>query len=129
VAAAKLDRHYVGIDISKTYVAHSRKRVATAKEQATETYCGNGFAWPNLHVETLGQLYRETATAYDRLVPNTVAMTCFVKLLNVRLGASYDPDEVGHLLTWLGQRNKLPKLRNDRPYRRRKRMKARADDA
>ena len=123
VAAAKLDRQYVGIDISQTYVTHSRKRVATAREQAAETYRGNGFAWPNLHVETLGQLYRETATAYDRLVPNTVAMECFVRLLNVRLGTSYEVDEVGHLLTWLGQRNKLPKLRNDRPYRQRKRTK------
>ncbi len=120
VAAAKLDRHYVGIDVSKKYIAHCRKRLATAKTEATKTYRCNGFAWPNLHVETLAQLYRVTGTSYDRLVPNRVAMECLVRLLNVRLGASYEVQEVAQLLTWLGQQNKLPKLRNDRPYRPRK---------
>jgi len=121
VAAAKLGRRYLGIDISKKYIAQCRKRRATADADATETYRGNGFTWPNLHVETLGQLYRETGTSYHRLVPNRVAMECFVRLLNVRLGTPYDVEEVGGLLTWLGDRSKLPKLRNDRPYRERKR--------
>jgi hypothetical protein len=117
VAAAKLDRHYFGIDMSKQYTEHTCKRLATAKTDATETYRGNGFTWPNLHVDTLAQLYRETATSCDRLVPNGVAMACFVRLLNARLDSDYEVQDVAHLLEWMGKRNKLPKLRNDRPYR------------
>lgn len=120
-SAAKLDRHYLGIDISQQYVSHCRKRLETAKPEATETYRGNGFTWPNLHVDALWQLYRETGTAHHNLVPNRVAMECFVRLLNTRLDSDYEVDEVCGLLTWLGERNKLPKLRNDRPYRIRKR--------
>lgn len=122
VAATKLDRHYLGIDISKHYVLHCRKRLAAAKPEASGTYRCNGLAWPNLHVDTLAQLYRETGTSYHRLLPNRVAMECFVNLLNVRLDSAYSVEEVGELLTWLGERNRLPKLRNDRPYHNRKRM-------
>jgi DNA modification methylase len=121
-AAAKLDRHYLGIDISEKYISHCRKRLRSAKRDASRAYRGNGLTWPTLHIETLAQLYRETGTAFTRLVPNHVAMDCFVRLLNARLSTEYTPDEVGHLLTWLGERNRLPKLRNDRPYRRSKRQ-------
>lgn len=127
VAAAKLDRHYVGIDISKKYVEHSRERLATAKAEALQTYRGNGFAWPNLHIDTLLQLYRETETACDRLLPNTVAMECFVRLLNVRLNTSYTVKEVADWLRWLDSHSKLPKLRNDRPFHRRKRKSSPVD--
>jgi hypothetical protein len=114
VTAAKLDRKYVGIDISESYVKHTRMRLAeaTSADQPVTQYPG----WSRLAVDTLASMYRETNTALQNLIHNGVAMDCFVRLLNVRLDAEYTVAEVTEQLGDLERRNELPRLRNDRPW-------------
>ena len=112
VTAAKLGRRYIGIDISKQYVAQGKKRL---KQLVQEPAFGNG-EWTSLAVDTLCSLYRETNTARTRLVPNKVAMACFTRLLNERLAGDFSAEAVGRQLEALDAQSKLPRLRNDRPY-------------
>jgi len=115
VAAAKLGRRYVGIDLSEQYVKHGRKRLREVKRAGDAVArCGG---WTPLEVDTLASMYRETNTALPNLAGNGVAMDCFTRLLNIRLGASYTPDDVIAQLRNLERTNELPRLRNDRLLR------------
>ncbi|MBN1489803.1 MAG: site-specific DNA-methyltransferase [Phycisphaerae bacterium] len=117
VSAAKLGRHYLGTDLSDNYVAYARKRLGDVQAALKgDTRFGG---WSALAVDTLCSLYRETGTARTNLTPNAVAMDCFTRLLNVRLGTSYTADEVAAQLEALDRAVVLPRLRNDRPYKRR----------
>lgn len=122
-SAAKLDRRYLGLDISETYVKQGRDRLERAHASRTETFSAKGHTWPVLHADTLAYAYRETGTSLERLLPNRVALECFVRLLNCRLGTDYDVEEVADMLRGLESANKLPRLRNDRPFRKRRSQK------
>ena len=112
VSAAKLGRQYVGLEISQGYVEHTRKRLAEAKQ--AQRPAAQYLGWSRLQVDTLASMYRETNTALSNLAGNGVAMDCFTRLLNVRLGAKYTVDEVIDQLNNLEKRKELPRLRNDR---------------
>ncbi len=111
VVAKKLDRRYVGIDMSADYVKRVRGRLAAAKPEINRPDI-NPAAPPELHREILFQIYRETNVARDNLLPNRVAMEVIARSLSRRTGTEYS---VEHVATAL-QSGLLPKLANDRPF-------------
>ncbi len=85
-----------------------RERVradAARLEAAVDEDC---FYWPNLHIETLVELYHENGMSYDRLTVDQEALERFVRWLNGRIGTDYDAKQVCHLMLWLGSQGKLP---------------------
>jgi DNA modification methylase len=122
VAAKRLGRRYVGIDISAEYVKRTKQRLAAARDESQLEF-GNGH-WPALHVDVLMQLYRETKVTLENLLPNEVAMRVIATALNARVEAAYDPGDIQEKLAALGQRNRLPKLPNDTRFSRRNHVKS-----
>ena len=112
VTAAKLGRRYIGIDLSKQYVEQGRKRLKAFADEPARVN-GDWSAW---ETDSLCSMFRETGAALDRLLPNEVALECFTRLLNVRLGRSFTPEQVRETLQKLDRESVLPRLRNDRPY-------------
>ena len=118
VAAKRLGRAYVGIDLSKDYVTHTRKRVAgTVDEGAAQPQDG---VWPPLHVDFLLQLYRETGVTVGNLVPNEVAMKVIAASLSQRAGVVYEVEAVREKLARLAVEPGFPKLPNDTQFAARK---------
>ncbi len=115
VTAAKLGRRYVGIDISTKYVKQALSRL-----EGVPASSGRNGDWSDLDMDTLASLYRETQTARPRLVANTVAMTCFTRLLSERLGRRVKNEDAAAMLAELERQSRLPRLRNDRPFSPRK---------
>jgi len=111
VAAKRLGRRYVGIDISAEYVRRTRQRLRNVKDESGAR-AANGV-WPALHVDLLTQLYRETKVTLENLLPNEVALGVITTSLNARTGASYDVREVRGQFEQLAYENRLPKLPND----------------
>ena len=118
VAAAKLGRKYVGIDISKDYAQHTRKRLKNALVESAAVPGLSG--WPVLHVDMLTQLYRETKVTLANLLPNEVALRVIAASLSTRAGVDYSVDDVRQQLDQLGATQSLPKLPNDVPFVRRR---------
>ena len=114
VAAKKLGRRYLGIDVSSEYIAQTRQRLRAVTNR---TVNNSKAKWTALGVETLCSLYRETNTARANLTQNRVAMECFTRLLNERLASEYTAEEVIERLQKLDAGSNLPRLRNDRPYK------------
>ena len=112
VAAAKLGRQYIATDVSENYVAHGRKRLAEIKTALGPD--ADHAGWSRLQVDTLASLFRETGTARGNLTAIPVALGCFTRLLNERLGSDFAPDDVAQQLELLDRNNELPRLRNDR---------------
>jgi len=114
VAAKRLGRHYVGIDISPEYVQKTRERLeSVADESRARPVLG---VWPQLHVDLLLQLYRETGVSLANLLPNQAAMEVIAASLSARAGHTYQVPQVKAELERLADANALPKLRNDTPY-------------
>lgn len=117
VAAKRLGRKYVGIDLSQEYVEHIRKRLkTTAKADASEP-CGG---LPRLDAEFLMQLYRETKVTLANLLPNEVALRVIAHSLTQRSGHAYKTEDVRIALESLAAQNALPKLPNDTRFTPRK---------
>ncbi len=114
VAAKRLGRRYLGIDISEQYVSHVTNRLAGVEDESQLP--ANPAAWPALHAEMLAQLYRETNVTLDNLLPNQVALTVMASALVARLGARYAPDDVALQLRALRESGQLPKLPNDTSF-------------
>lgn len=115
VAAAQLGRRYLGIELSPTYAEQARRRLAEVPKIHEPAPGLDG--WTRLQAEELASLYRETSTVRANLVANEVALDCFTRLLNHRLGTRFAPQQVAEALQRLERRGTLPRLRNDRPYR------------
>jgi DNA modification methylase len=114
VAAKRLGRRYVGIDISEKYVERTRQRLAlTSVESAARPVHDR---WPGLHVDFLLQLYRETGVALHNLLPNEVALRVIATALSARAGHPYSVADVRSQLERLAETLSLPKLPNDRPF-------------
>jgi DNA modification methylase len=114
VAAKRLGRRYVGIDISKSYVSHVEERLAHAGDESQMLVDEAG--WPALHVDMLAQLYRETKVTLANLLPNEVALRVVAASLSARTGASYDAAAVRGQLERMNDGKTLPKLPNDLPF-------------
>ncbi len=114
VAAQRLGREYIGIDISPEYAEHTRKRLAGVAE--TDGGTRDNGAWPGLHVDHLLQLYRETKVTLANLLPNEVALRVIAAGLNARTGGDYDAAAVKSQFSELARSQLLPKLPNDVPF-------------
>ncbi len=115
VAAQRLGRRYLGIDLSEAYVDHVRRRLRQAAERDAAAGLGG---WPVLDTEMLQQLYRETKVAYDNLVRNEAAMHVIANALSARTGRRYDIAAVREQLGVLhGEVGGLSKLPNDRLFK------------
>ena len=122
VAAKRLGRRYVGIDISAEYAKRTRRRLGSVGDERAAG-AGNGH-WPELHVDVLMQLYRETKVTLENLLPNEVALRVIATALNERVQARYEASEIEEKLAALGQRNRLPKLPNDTRFSPREHVKS-----
>jgi site-specific DNA-methyltransferase (adenine-specific) len=116
VAAKRVGRKYVGVDLSPDYAKHTEERLAgVADESAAQPVDG---AWPELHVDMLLQLYRETKVALHNLLPNEVALRVIAASLSERTGHGYEVADVraefGRLAGLIP--SPMPKLPNDTPY-------------
>jgi hypothetical protein len=121
-AAKRLGRRYLGIDISAEYVRRTRQRLRKVKDESNAKSV-NGF-WPELHVDLLMQLYRETKVALKNLLPNDVALRVIATSLNARAGVDYDGHDVRDQLKRLAAETRLPKLPNDTRFAPRNHVKS-----
>jgi DNA modification methylase len=114
VAAKRLGRRYLGIDISEAYVRYARQRLAGVRNELFEpARPGN---WPALHTDLLAQLYRETGVCLSNLLPNEAALRVIATALRARCGASYDVAEIRQQLQRMAAGKQLPRLPNDTPF-------------
>ncbi|MGD8451297.1 MAG: site-specific DNA-methyltransferase [Phycisphaerae bacterium] len=118
VAAQRLGRKYVGVDVSKQYVKRTEQRLADTQAR-DEAEPADG-AWPTLHVDMLAQLYRETRVSAANLINNDVAMRVVAASLSTRTGCAYDVEAVRGQLERMASAGQLPKLPNDVPFTPRK---------
>ena len=121
VAAKRLGRKYVGIDISPEYVARARARLRKTRDQSKDRLFDD--AWPELHVDFLMQLYREAKVTLENLLPNEVALRVIAASLSARSGTAYSAADVRDQLERLAAGNRLPKLPNDARFVRRNHVK------
>jgi DNA modification methylase len=117
VAAKRLGRRYVGIDISPEYVRRTQERLRRVRDESALQ--ADDGRWPGLHIDLLMQLYRETKVTLENLLPNEVALRVIANALNARTGAAYDADAIRERLLELRATSRLPKLPNDTPFTRR----------
>ena len=111
VAAKRLGRRYVGIDISKKYAEHTRARLADMRDESQLE--PRDAQWPALHVDMLLQLYRETKVSLANLLPNEVALRVIAASLSERAGTAYDVAAVREQFTLQSRSRLFPKLPND----------------
>ena len=114
VAAKRLGRKYLGIDISPEYVKRACERLAKVNDES-EAKPVDGV-WPEMHVEFLLQLYRETKVTLSNLLPNEVALRVIAASLSRRAGHEYSMEEVRAQFEALARDKRFPKLPNDIPY-------------
>lgn len=114
VAARRLGRRYVGIDLSEQYVEKTRARLANVRDESAAK--PDGDAWPALHEELLIQIFRETRVALHNLAPNEVAMRVIAGALAARCGHEYTTDQIRARLAGLRNEKRLPRLPNDTPF-------------
>lgn len=111
--AAKLGRHYIGIDISPEYTRQCERRIVEAKSarcKSLEHVSVEPLEWPSLHEEALIQLYRDTKVSIDALATIEPAMTCFLLCLKERTGTAYKAATVIAKLRQLQKSVSLPPL-------------------
>jgi len=118
LAAKRLGRRYVGIDISPEYVKHTRTRLASIQGECTTLF--GSESWPALHEDLLMQIYRETKVSLANLLPNEVALRVIATALNARTGGNYEAVDIEQHLQKLARANRLPKLPNDTQFVQRK---------
>ncbi len=122
VAAKRLGRRYVGVDISDEYVKHTRKRLEGVEDESALKPSGD--SWPQLHLDMLMQIYRETKVSAENLLPNEVAMRVVAGSLSARVGYAYEVEAVTAQLEALHAAGALPKLPNDTRFAARNHVKS-----
>ncbi len=114
VAAKRVGRRYIGIDVSADYAEHTRRRLAEVRDESQAQ--PDRVGWPSLHVELLLQLYRETKVSLHNLLPNEVALQVMAASLSARTGHTYAAADVRSQLQRLSRARLFPKLPNDKPF-------------
>jgi DNA modification methylase len=114
VAAKRLGRKYIGIDLSAEYARHTEERLATVRDESSLPASPGG--WPTLHAQMLAQIYAETKVSLANLLPNTVALKVIAGSLKARTGAAYSVAEIGRQLEIMKSNLQLTKLPNDMPF-------------
>lgn len=111
VAAKRLSRRYLGIELSENYVENATQRLASVRPIAeARTLLGK---WPDEHVEELQTLYQEQGVSISELDRHSRLMECLTGHFNHRLAESgddrtYEPAEIGMCLEQLARQNRLP---------------------
>ena len=113
VAAQRLGRRYIGVDISPEYARHTRERLTAAAQDAVKPRAGE---WPVLHEDLLLQLYRETKVSLANLLPNEVALRVIAASLSERAGTRYELADIRQKFEQLATTKVLPKLPNDTTF-------------
>ena len=123
VAAKRLNRNYLGFELSEDYVTNIRKRLAetTPFAKARED---QQRLWPAAHVELLKEAYADFTLSTDSLHRTPHLFARFVERFNLRLRHSgvddeYAPDAVWRQLERLRKEIKTPQ--DPRPRRRARR--------
>jgi hypothetical protein len=111
VAAKKLGRRYVGIELSQSYVRATRKRLRSVGEQASELLETRG--WPPEHVAELLRLYQENEVPTSLLAGSEKLVGAFTQQFNGRLNgdSGYKAGEVLKKLESLRRSSELPRIR------------------
>jgi site-specific DNA-methyltransferase (adenine-specific) len=115
VAAKRLSRRYVGIELSGRYADEIARRLAAARPVAGAGAATNG-AWPKEHVEELQAMYLEAGVSTHTLHASPHLLEGFVRHLNGRLAEAgetspYGPRQVWVQLERLRKKAQLPKTR------------------
>ena len=124
VAAKKLGRRYLGIELSQGYVRAMRKRLRSGEEEAGELVETRG--WSPEHVAELVRLYQENEVPTSLLAQSEKLLAAFTRQLNGRLNgdAGYNSSEVMAQLDALRRETGLPRIRAhvlETPTRKRRR--------
>jgi site-specific DNA-methyltransferase (adenine-specific) len=117
VVAKKLNRNYLGTELSKKYVREIERRLEGTEPLADVSGERTG-KWPESHLEELRSVYREAQVPTDKLIKNQDLLYGLVQQLHRRLEASgsdivdaYQPDEVWRQLEKLRKQGKLGKIK------------------
>ena len=115
VVAKKLNRHFIGIELSPDYVASMKERLSQARNMGMIEGVGKGN-WPEEHIQELKNLYIEVGVATDELHKNEQLLFLFADQLAQRLQAggcrdSYGVPEVWQKLESLRKAGKLGRIR------------------
>ncbi len=116
VAAKKLCRDYVGVELSANYVKEIRKRLEQTQSMA-DIRGERTTKWPEEHKNLLKSTYAEGGVTTDQLQKNPHLMASFAQHCNLRLShsgaeeAAYTVEEVETQLVRLRKSGQLPKIR------------------
>lgn len=115
-AAKKLNRRYLGIEMSKKYAEQARLRVQGVRP--LDDIAGERRGpLPEAHQQELCAAYAELGVPTEKLFKNPELMYAFTRHFNRRLAAAndglqeYEAPEVWHRLELLRKQGKLPKVK------------------
>jgi len=97
VAAERLGRRWLGMEISENYCILGRERVRAAGSDPENTVHATG-KWGPFHTETAEWLLRETGVNASRITEREEALVCFTRLLNARCNGGYTSEDVAAAL-------------------------------
>jgi len=111
VAARKLGRRYLGIELSQSYVRATRKRLRGVGDSTPELIETRG--WPPEHVAELVRLYQENEVPTSLLAQSEKLLGAFTQQFNGRLNgeSGYNAAEVMAQLEGLRRSAGLPRIR------------------
>ncbi len=121
VAAKKLGRNYVGIEISTAYADQAANRLASIPDFNSPT--DPVTPWNLRHLDELNSLYLETGVALERLLQNEYLSNLFAEQFHVRIEHAYEyhVDDIMAKLRHLRKTGKLSRtfvLDDGKSYRR-----------
>ena len=97
VAAERLGRRWLGMEISENYCLLGQQRVQAAGSDPENTIRATG-KWGPFHSETAEWMLRETGATAQRIIDRPDALECFTRLLNARSGGAYTVKDVAGAL-------------------------------
>jgi hypothetical protein len=106
--AAKLRRRYTGIEISKKYVAESKKRIKESEGLPIEGE--GGREWGDHMDAELKWLYHENKIPSERLVEDPYLLSLFTDKFNKRIRETRNPFQPPDVKKHLVQLRKSAKL-------------------
>lgn len=120
--AKKLNRQYLGYELSKKYCNGIDKRLdAITPFEKVAGEINEHFNWPKEHIELLKDTYREFSVGSDKLNKNNFLLLRFTERFNWRLAHSmvtvpdkpvlYYPKIIGDKIELLRKQGELPKIR------------------
>jgi len=118
IVAAKLNRKYTGIELSRDYASESRKRIEKYKNEAVVG--DRPFEWTEHADQELKWLYHENKVPTEQLIEDDYLLMLFTEKLNGRLRNNGNPmvaKDVKKRLTNLRKRGALGPIMGEIPRR------------